>query len=177
MATAQWIKNMIEQRGVPYEALHHPEVFRAQEVAECERVSGHRLAKVVVALADGRPVELILPASRRVVLERVRELLGANEIRLASEAEMERLFTDCEVGAVPPLPHGAGVLALMDASMRVDGDIWFQAGTREDVVRLKFEDWLPLVNPRIESFSQAEHVFHAPTFRDREDRGTTPEEG
>src|SRR3712207_7396677 len=44
-------------------------------------VSGHRVAKVVGVLADGRPVELILPASRRVMLDRVREVLGAAEVR------------------------------------------------------------------------------------------------
>jgi Ala-tRNA(Pro) deacylase len=46
------------------------------------------LAKVVVVMADGRPVELILPASRRVNLDRVRTVLHAHEIRLATEAEM-----------------------------------------------------------------------------------------
>ena len=45
MATASWIKSLLDQRGVPYEELHHREVFTAQEVARSEHVSGHRLAK------------------------------------------------------------------------------------------------------------------------------------
>ena len=66
MATPNWIKNMLEKRGVAYEERHHRVAFTAQEVAQSEHVSGDCLAKVVVVIADGRPVELILPASRRV---------------------------------------------------------------------------------------------------------------
>src|SRR5262245_14375701 len=105
MATARWIKDMLEKRGVAYEELHHRIAFTAQEVAQSEHISGNRLAKVVVVIADGQPAELILPASRRVVLERVRQLLEADQIRLASEAEMDKIFTDCETGAIPPLRH------------------------------------------------------------------------
>ena len=74
MATATWIKNELEERGVTFEELHHREVFTTQEVAQSEHISGHRVAKVVIAMADGRPIELVLPASRRIVLEQVRQL-------------------------------------------------------------------------------------------------------
>ena len=148
---------MLEKRGVAYESLHHRVAFTAQEVAQSEHISGNSLAKVVVVIADGRPVELILPASRRVVLDRVRKLLGTNAVRLASEAEMERIFTDCETGAIPPLRHWKDVAVLMDASMSNAQDLVFQAGTHEDAVRLKFQDWFALVNPRVEFFAVPEH--------------------
>ena len=88
MTSTGWIKEMLDKWGVAYESLHHRIAFTAQEVAQSQHVSGNSLAKVVVIIADGRPVELILPASRRAELDRVRKLLGANVIRLASEAEM-----------------------------------------------------------------------------------------
>ncbi len=173
MATTAWIKSMLDRRGIPYEELHHRVVFSAQEVAEAEHISGHRVAKVVVVYADGRPVELILPASRRVVLDRVREILGARDVRLASEAEMAQVFNDCETGATPPLRHWKDVTVLMDFAMEVPGDIVFQAGTHEDTIRLKYQDWFALVNPRVESFSAPEHPSAQAIFRDREDPGTT----
>ena len=139
MTSTRWIKDMLEKRGVAYESLHHRVAFTAQEVAQSEHISGDSLAKVVVVMADGRPVELILPASRRVVLDRVRKLLGANAVRLASEAEMERIFTDCETGAIPPFRHWKDVAVLMDASMSNARDLVFQAGTHEDAIRLKFQ--------------------------------------
>ena len=88
MSTATWIRDELDRRGISYEETHHPDAFTAQEVAHQEHVSGHRVAKVVCVMPDGRPVELVLPAARRVDLDRVRELLGAAEVRLATEAEM-----------------------------------------------------------------------------------------
>jgi len=172
MATTAWIKSMLERRGVAYEELRHRVAFTAQEVAQSEHVSGHCLAKVVIVLADGRPAELILPASRRVVLERVCKLLGANEVRLASEAEMDRIFSDCETGAIPPLRRWREVEVLMDASLSNAGELVFQAGTHEDAIRLKFQDWLSLVSPRVEFFTEPEHPTAVAAFAGREDTGT-----
>ncbi len=171
MATSDWIKNLLDRRGIPFEEVHHRLAFTAQGVAQREHFSGHRVAKVVVALADGRPVELVLPASRRVVLDRVRELLGARELRLASEAEMDGIFTDCDTGAIPPLRHWNDVEVLMDAAMPVDGDLVFQAGTHEDAVRLRVLDWFGLVRPLVGSFSQPENRDPTHEFTDREDTG------
>jgi Ala-tRNA(Pro) deacylase len=145
---------MLEARGVPYKELHHPEVYTAQEVAQREHFSGHRVAKVVVVMADTHPVELILPASRRVDLERIRYLLEAKEVRLATEAEMQQAFPDVETGAIPALRHWPDVPVVMDGSLEVRGDILFQAGTHHDAVCLSFADWYKIVNPRVENFTE-----------------------
>ena len=70
-------------------------------MAQKEHVSGHRVAKVVCVMADGRPVELILPASRRVRLDLVQELLGAREVRLATEEELCRHVIIWATGNMP----------------------------------------------------------------------------
>lgn len=154
MACATWIRNELDQRGIAYEELHHPEAFTAQEVAQREHVSGHRVAKVVCVMADNKPVEVILPASRRVDLERVREVLGAGEARLANEDEVWLHFSDCEPGAIPALRHWPGVDVLMDGHLECGGDIFILGGTHRDAVRMQFDDWFDMVNPRVELLSE-----------------------
>lgn len=154
MATPEWVKKMLRLRGIAFEELQHAEAFTAQQVAQREHVSGHRVAKVVVVKAADRFVELILPASRKVEMQLVREVLNVPQARLASEAEMERAFPDCEPGSLPPLDHYKDVEVIMDRSMEVEGDIIFQAGTHRDAVRLNFRDWFRVVQPRVEEFSQ-----------------------
>ena len=153
MATATWIRNELEQRGIAYEERQHPDAYTAQQVAQHEHVSGHRVAKVVCVMADGAPLELVLPASRRANLGVVRQVLGADEIRLATEEELSQFFTDCEVGAIPALRHGKGVDVIMDGHLRCDGDIFILGGTHRDALRMRFDDWFALVNPRIELLS------------------------
>jgi len=152
---------MLEIRGIAFEELHHPQVFTAQEVAQREHVSGHRVAKVVVVMVDGRPVELILPASRHVNLDKVKEVLNAWEVRLASEAEMEQQFTDCEPGAIPALRHWKDVPVLMDRSLPVEDYIVFRAGTHSDAVKLSFRDWYEMVQPQVATFSEPFELAHA----------------
>jgi Ala-tRNA(Pro) deacylase len=154
MGTPFWIRKMLEIRGIPFAELQHPDVYTAQEVAQREHISGHRVAKVVVVMVDGRPVELILPASRQVNLSRVQMVLNAQEVRLATEDEMERYFAECEVGAIPALRHWEDIPVLMDRSLQVQGDVVFQAGTHHDAVRLKFRDWYDLVGPQVATFSE-----------------------
>lgn len=155
MATPTWIKRMLEKRGVPFEEHTHADAWTAQRMAQAEHFSGHRVAKVVVVLADGRPVELVMPATRRVDLDRVREILGAAEVRFASEREMEQMFPGCEVGAIPPLDAWPGVPVLMDVTMAVEGDILFQAGTHHDAVKVRFAHWYQAVQPRVGEFTVA----------------------
>jgi Ala-tRNA(Pro) deacylase len=154
MATATWVRDELDRKGIAYEELHHADAFTAQQVAQREHVSGHRVAKVVCVMADDRPVELVLPASRRVALDRVHDVLGANVVRLASEDEMQRCFSDCELGAIPALRHWRGVDVIMDGHLRRDGDILILGGTHRDAVRMRFDDWFDLVQPRVELLSE-----------------------
>jgi Ala-tRNA(Pro) deacylase len=152
---------MLKRRGISFEELHHREVYTALDVAHSEHFSVDRVAKVVVLAVDGRFVEAVLPASRHVDLDRVRTVLGARAARLATEGEMEKFFTDCEVGAVPPLRHWKDVGVLMDRSLTPEGDILFQAGTHADAIRLNFRDWYELVKPQVATLSTVEEVAHA----------------
>jgi len=154
MATATWIREELDRRGVAYEERHHDSAYSAQEVAQKEHVSGHRVAKVVCVMVDGRPYELVLPASRRVLLGWVKQLLGAHEVRLADEEELSRYFTDCELGAIPALRHWQGVPVLMDGHLRCDGDFFILGGTHRDAIRMRFDDWFGLVNPCVELLSE-----------------------
>ncbi|MHC4055802.1 aminoacyl-tRNA deacylase, partial [Bradyrhizobium sp. 25ACV] len=88
---------------------------------------------------NGRPVELVVPASRRINLDLVREVLGARELRLATEDELQRFFTGCETGAIPALRHWQGIEVVMDGNLHVDDDILIQGGTHRDAVRMRFD--------------------------------------
>jgi len=154
MATATWVRDLLEKEGMDFEESYHQEALTAQSLAQEEHVSGHNVAKVVVVIADERPIELVLPASRKVALDLVRETLGAKEARLATEDELAIYFSDCERGAMPPFRHWQGVDVWMDESMRVPGDIMFPLGTHYDALRMHFDDWLRLVKPEIGNFTK-----------------------
>jgi hypothetical protein len=53
----------------------------------------------------------------------------------------------------------------------------FQAGTHEDVIRLKAQDWFGLVKPLVGSFSEPEPAAREHDFTDRGDVGSPEWEG
>src|SRR5437588_11891960 len=95
------LDEFLSSRHIPFERLHHRPAYTAQRVAQVLHVPGKEVAKAVLLRTEHGHVLTVLPATRQVDLERVRDCLG-ERVELAGEAEMERLFPDCERGALPP---------------------------------------------------------------------------
>src|SRR5436190_7798115 len=96
------IHEFLREAHVRYTVVPHRPAFTARDEAAASHVPGRDWAKVVVCFVDGEPVEAVVPAPSLVDLDRLLELAGGQEIRLATEDELGRLFPECEVGAMPP---------------------------------------------------------------------------
>ncbi len=155
MSTLRWVKETLSSAGAPFRELHHRPAFTAQEIAEAEHISGRQVAKTVAVEIDNAILLLVLPACRRVSLEKVRRLAPSLCARLLSEDEAAFFFSDCEVGAIPPLRHWPGIDIWMDPSLKITKDISFSGGARGDAVCVPFETWRKIAQPREMDFSQS----------------------
>jgi len=147
------LRSYLDQSSVRYQWLHHDMAYTSQELAQREHTSGRKVIKPVVVEADGQYVLCALPAANHIDLERLRLELHTKEARLADEPTMSRLFKDCEVGAEPPIVGIFGLPTMMDESLKTQGEVTFQAGTHQDAVRMRIEDYVRLAQPRVASFS------------------------
>jgi Ala-tRNA(Pro) deacylase len=97
------VTRYLEGRGVAYEVVDHDQRFTAAAEARAAGVEPDHAAKTV-ALRDESGYRLaVVPASERVEMHKVRELLESSEHpRLATEEEMRGDFPLFEVGALPP---------------------------------------------------------------------------
>src|SRR5713101_7080000 len=152
MSILRRLKDHLDREKVPYEVLTHSETFTAPELAQALHVPGRELAKVVMVKADERFVMTVLPANWKVDLKRLREIFGTSHVRLATEAEFKELFTDCELGAMPPFGNLYSLEVYVDQSLTTDVEIVFQAGTRHEAVKLQYQDFAGLVRPRVAEF-------------------------
>lgn len=93
----------LDENGVGYEVVEHPERFTAAAEARASGVSPADAAKEVVLESGGTYVVAVIPASERLDLEKVRVSLEAEERpSLVSETEIAARFSEYEVGALPP---------------------------------------------------------------------------
>ena len=147
------LEAFLRQNKIPFQVVHHPLAYTAQEVAAAEHVPGRMLAKVVMALADGKMVMLALPAPSRVDLAKAASTLGTKEVRLAHEEEFAAAFPDCEVGAMPPFGNLYDLPVFVDKALTEDEDIVFNAGTHTDTISMKYADYERLVKPAVGDFA------------------------
>ena len=147
------LKELLESNHVAYEPLTHPAAFTSQEVAAAEHVPGREHAKVTIVRSGERLLMTVLPAPKRVDLEKLSALLPEKQARLSSETDFRDQFPGCEPGAMPPFGNLFGMETLVDRSLEADEDIVFQAGTHTESVRMRYEDFKRLVHPRVADFT------------------------
>jgi Ala-tRNA(Pro) deacylase len=137
------------EHDVSFESVSHSAAYTAQEVAAALHVSGHQLAKVVMVWAGDELTMAVVPASARVDLRRAADVLGADKVRLAREAEFGGRFDDCQLGAMPPFGNLYDLPVVVDPALGEHDDIVFSAGTYTDSMKVAYEDFERLVQPRV----------------------------
>jgi len=146
------LKEYLDNHGVRYVSIRHSPAFTAAEVAASAHVAGRDFAKTIVVHIDGSLALVVLPASRRLVLSDLRELLQSPTARLATEAEFRDFFPDCELGAMPPFGNLYGLPVYVAESLAQEKEIVFNAGTHTEVIKMDYEDFDELVRPVVLDF-------------------------
>jgi Ala-tRNA(Pro) deacylase len=154
MAGVSSIHEFLREAHVPYTVVPHRPAFTAQEEAAATHVPGRDWAKVVICLVDGEPIEAVLSAPMIVNLDRLLELAGGSEIRLAQEEEMRRLFPGCEPGAMPPFGPLYGQAVFVDVTLASEPEIVFNAGTHTDAIAMRWADFAKSVRPIVGRFAE-----------------------
>jgi len=145
--------SFLDDHHVEYLTINHSPAYTAQEIAAAAHVPGKEVAKAVIVKVAGRMTMLVLPASCRVDLPRLRRALGVDDIELADEEEFRTCFSGCEVGAMPPFGNLYGMEVWVDERLREDKTIVFNAGSHTELMRLAYADFEHLVHPRVMRFS------------------------
>lgn len=154
MAISSRLKALLDAQHVKYTAQSHPTVYTAQEIAAAAHVPGRQLAKCVLVKTQQGVTLAVLPAIYRVDLKKVKTLLKAKTLRLASESEIKQAFPDVEVGAMSPFGNLYNIPVVADKSLAEADEIACNAGTHTETVTLRYRDFERLAKPRVGTFAQ-----------------------
>ena len=147
------LKEFLDRENVKYISIKHSSAFTAQEIAASAHIPGKELVKTVMIKINGKMAMAILPASYKIDLKLLQEITGAENVRLAGEAEFKDKFPDCEVGAMPPFGNLYNMDVFAAQSLEDDDEITFNACSHTELIKLSFKDFKRLVNPKIVEFS------------------------
>ena len=148
MSISTRLKALLDENKIPYSTLTHETTYTAQGTAATMQIATKDLAKTVVLLAGDEMILAVLPGEKHVKLHKLGKELE-KPIRLATEQEFKSRFPDCEAGAMPPFGSLYKVPVYVDESLAADEEIFFNAGTHHDAIRMRYEDFVRLVKPKI----------------------------
>ncbi len=146
------MKALFEKEKIPYRVIYHSEVYTSPELAASIHTPGRRVAKTVIVHTGGEYVMAVVPSHRQLDLDLLAQTIGVRRVALAREWEIESLFLDCEIGAMPPLGNLYGLRVYLDKSLAEEPIIYFQAGSHDAVIRMQYLDFERLVHPEVGHF-------------------------
>jgi prolyl-tRNA editing enzyme YbaK/EbsC (Cys-tRNA(Pro) deacylase) len=98
------VTTFLDEAGLDFDVLDHAHTERAADEAAALGVSLTEVAKTLVLTTPEGNVRAVLPASERIDLRKIGDLVGASgkKVHLATEDHLARDYAEFELGAVPP---------------------------------------------------------------------------
>jgi len=143
------LQEFLDSHKVKYVVISHSVAYTAAGIAALTHIPGRELAKTVIVKIDGELAMAVVSASQLVDLAFLKTATGARNVELATESEFKERFPDCEVGAMPPFGNLYGMPVYAEQSLSNDKEIAFNAGSHRELVRLAWEDFEKLVQPKL----------------------------
>lgn len=143
----QSIRDLLEQNGIAYRAVHHEPTYTSEQSAlargESVRIGGKAL---LVKTADVFRL-FVVSAALRMDSAAVRRRFGVKRARFATKEELMDL-TGLVPGCVPPF--GEPILPFelfVDESIPANDRIAFNAGSLTDSIIMSVEDYMRVARP------------------------------
>ncbi len=141
---------LLDKAGMSYEVLEHEHTERAAAEAEALGVAPGEVAKTLVVTTPTGNVRAVLPASERIDLRKVRDLVGGGKrTHLATEEALGRDYPDFDLGAVPPVGGARREPVLLDSRLAERDSLVLGAGSHVKSVRIKTADLRELTGAQI----------------------------
>eukprot|EP00347_Sterkiella_histriomuscorum_P018587 403344942 len=155
-ATFEKITTMLREKGIDFNLTTHEPVLTSKAAAEARGATLASGAKAMLLKDNSKNVAesalfylAVMSASKKFSWKLLKKVLKIKNMRFATPEEVyER--TGCLPGAVPPFGSSFDTPTLVDESLQKQGQIInFNCGLRTHSVRMRFEDYIKIEQPKM----------------------------
>ena len=150
MSIAHKLQDYLNQQAIQYDVLHHPYTETSMNAAGVAHIPAAEIAKPVILEDDMGYVMAVIPAHHHVKIGKINKLLGRH-MGLATEVELEDLFSDCQPGAIPPVGQAYGMETVVDSCLGQCPDVYLEAGDHVDMIHLQADEYKRLMSQTIKA--------------------------
>ncbi|MCI0429845.1 MAG: aminoacyl-tRNA deacylase [Rhodospirillales bacterium] len=144
MTVAPRVLRYLENKGILFDVVAHPRTVSSSRSAQAAHVPGDRLAKTVVVHHELGYLLAVVPSTHRIELGTLQAVVD-RRLGLATEREIETLFDDCDLGAIPPIGAAYDLPVCLDTSLDGAPEVYFEGGDHTTLVRVKGNDFRTLM--------------------------------
>jgi Ala-tRNA(Pro) deacylase len=149
------IAQYLEGEGIPFRLVEHPRTSSAYGDARATHRRPESVGKTVVLREGSGYVLAVLPASHRLDLRKLREVLGASrQLQLIDEAEMAHEFPEFEVGAIPPFGVGLPAAEVVDSRLLDEDRIVCAGGDHAHAILIDPRDVVAVAGAKVADICQ-----------------------
>ena len=145
----------LDKADVKYELLPHAHTESALAEAEALGVAAEDVAKTLVIRLPEGYLRVVLPASARLDVRKVREIHGGgrHKVHLATEEDLRRDYAEFDLGAVPPI-GGRSDPVIVDPKVAERTSVVIEAGSHDESLRLAAADLLHVTGAAVTDISE-----------------------
>ncbi|MFH1029978.1 MAG: YbaK/EbsC family protein [bacterium] len=135
------LEKFLKDHGINYDLLEHKTVYTAFDAAQTLKRKLEEIAKTLAIKADKKYALIVLPASHKADLNKLKKMLKADKLEIVKETEMAKAL-NVKPGAVTPFGKFHNVPVYIDKSLLKTKLIVASTGSFTESVLMKAKDLL-----------------------------------
>jgi Ala-tRNA(Pro) deacylase len=148
MGIAITLAEYLTEHESSYEVIEHVRTSSSLEASEVTHIPGDQMVKCVLLGDSDRYLLAVIPATHRLDMDKLGTLSG-RKLELISEGEMASAFSDCEVGAMPPLGDAYGIEVWVDPCLVAQPEIYFESGDHCNLIKMAGPEFRDLIQDAV----------------------------
>lgn len=151
------LEKFLSDHGIDYDVLQHKTVYTAFDAAQTLKKKLGEISKSLLMKADKKYVLIVMPASHRADLGKLKKLLKVKNLEIVQEKEMAKVLK-VKPGAVTPFGKFHGLPVYVDKALLKSKLIVASTGSFTESVLMKAKDLLETGVESVETFAK-EHKY------------------
>jgi len=153
MSVSKNILKYLADHNMHYQTFEHQNSTKALLDAHTIHCSENQMAKVVVCKVDRKNAMFVLPSNELIHLGTLKDELGIKKVKWLKEDKLKEIFSDCDIGAMPIFGDLYNIPVFCSDHFDINKDIYFNAGTHTDAVKIPMQEFIDVTHPKQGRFS------------------------
>ncbi len=142
------VKKYLDSKGVDYEELAHKTVYTAYDAAQTLKKQLKEIAKTILVEADKTHALVVLPADKKIDMEKLKKALGAKKISIPNEKVMIKVLK-IKPGTLSSFGRLHDLEVVVDKAMLGVKKAVVSTGSFTDSVFIKVKDFVQSEEARL----------------------------